>query len=406
MTKRSWIVLAYMALLVGLELPIIPVIKENVPVGESSALEVQDCPSPTQLGFTTEEPLIQVPQDFPTIQAAIDAAPEEAKILIAPGIYQESLVIHKSVHLQGVSRDHAIIQSAEPSMTTAILIVGASISSPLRVWIENLTIAENVYQMGVKVIGTSNTLIQNSVFRGTRLYTIALAGEDHEVSSIAICNNLFENGEVRVVPGARQFVGIIGNTLRDTKIQVRYSQWIIPPELVGGRFLTPRVFIEKNTIQGDQILLYKAQGVRIRENVIEEAEESGVEIYESDALIQDNLIRHNNENGVWIVTGRAILKGNRIEENGLANSKDPVYAAFTAGVYISEVHQVEVELEKNQIMSNVGWGILTRNTGSVTVCRGNQITGNSVGDYGWHRPQPTFSSPQASPELKQKCEGG
>lgn len=399
MTRRSWIALASMALIVGLELPIIPVIKENVPRGELSALEVQDCPSPTQLGFTTEEPLIQVPQDFPTIQAAIDAAPEGAQILIAPGIYQESLVIHKSVQLQGVSQDHVIIQGAELGMTT-ILIVGANIS--LQVWIENLTIA-----MGrVKVIGTSNTSIQHSVFRRIMLDTIALAGEDHEVSSIAICDNLFENGDVMVVPGARHFVGIIGNILRDTNIQVRYSQWTIPPELVGG-FLTPRVFIEKNTIQGDHIRLYKAQGVRIRENVIEGAEEassSGVEIYESDALIQDNLIRNNRGNGVWITRGRAILRGNRIEGNGLANSQDPTYAAFTAGVYISGVHQVKVELEKNEIMGNVGWGILTTNTASVTVCRGNQVAENGVGDYGWYWPhQPP---PQASPELKQKCEGG
>lgn len=281
---------------------------------------------------------------------------------------------------------------------TAILIVGAAIT--LQVWIENLTIA-----MGrVQVIGTSNTLIQHSVFRGIRLDTSALAGEDHEVSSIAICNNLFENGEVRVIPGARHFVGIINNTLRDTNIQVRYSQLTIPPELIPSRFLTPRVFIEKNTIQGDKILLYKAQGVRIRGNTIEGAEQSGVEIEESDTLIQDNLIRNNKYDGVWITRGRAILKGNRIEGNGLANSKDPAYAAFTAGVYISGgVHQVEVELEKNHVIGNVGWGIFASNIASVTVCQGNQVVENSVGDYGWL--QPATLLPQPSLELKKKCEG-
>jgi len=391
MTKRPWIALAYMALIVGLGIPIMPVIKENVPVGESLAPEVQDCPSPAQLGFITEEPLIQVPQDFPTIQAAIDAAPERAKILIAPGTYQESLVIHKSVHLQGVSRDRVIIKSAEPSRAK-ILIVRAS------VWIENLTVAESI----VELIGLSNTLIQQSAFRMTRLYNIALAEKYREVSSIALCSNIFENVEVRVVPGASQFVGIIGNTLRDTDIQVRYSEWEIPPEQVGVKFLTPRVFIEKNTIQGGYILVYRAQGVRIKENLIEGSAESGVEIDASDTLIQDNLIRNHKKNGVWVTTGRVILRRNRIEGNG---SKDPVVMASSAGVYISGVHQVEVELEENQIVGNIGWGILTTNTASVTVCRGNRVAENQVGNYGWYWYSPPLSQPQPSLELKQKCEG-
>jgi hypothetical protein len=395
MTKRSWIAVACIALIVGLEIPIIPVIKENIPVGESLAPDVQGCPSPAQLGFTTEKPLIKVPQDFPTIQAAIDAAPEGAKILIAPGTYQESLIIHKSIHLQGVSRDHVIIKSTEPSRAT-IMIIRAS------VWIENLAVTESVRQMGrVELIGVSNTLIQQSAFHMTRLYTVALAGEDQKISSIALCSNLFQNGEVIVVPGASQFVGIIGNTLRDTNIQVRYSQWEIPPEQVGVKFLTPRVFIEKNIIQGNSILLYKAQGVRIRENIIEGLAESGMEINASDTLIQDNLIR-NNKNGIWISTGRAILKRNRIEGNGL---KDPVVTAFTAGVHISGVHQVEVELEENHIVGNVGWGILITNIASITVCRSNRVAENHVGDYGWYWFSPPLTQPQPSPALKQKCEG-
>ena len=43
----------------------------------------------------------RVPEDFPTIQAAIDAAIEGDTILIAPGVYREHLVIAKSLTLQG-----------------------------------------------------------------------------------------------------------------------------------------------------------------------------------------------------------------------------------------------------------------------------------------------------------------
>jgi nitrous oxidase accessory protein NosD len=52
----------------------------------------------------------RVPEDFPTIQAAIDAAQEGDTILIAPGVYREHLVIPKSVTLQGSSPAETILE--------------------------------------------------------------------------------------------------------------------------------------------------------------------------------------------------------------------------------------------------------------------------------------------------------
>ncbi len=55
----------------------------------------------------------RVPGDFSTIQAAIDAAQEGDTILIAPGLYQEHLVITKSLTLQGMEPDTVL--EGEPS---------------------------------------------------------------------------------------------------------------------------------------------------------------------------------------------------------------------------------------------------------------------------------------------------
>ncbi len=55
----------------------------------------------------------RVPEDFPTIQAAIDAAQEGDTILIAPGVYREHLVIPKSLTLQGAGPDTVL--EGEPS---------------------------------------------------------------------------------------------------------------------------------------------------------------------------------------------------------------------------------------------------------------------------------------------------
>lgn len=56
----------------------------------------------------------RVPEDFPTIQAAIDAAGEGDTILISPGVYREHLVISKGVTLQGSGPTETILEG-EPS---------------------------------------------------------------------------------------------------------------------------------------------------------------------------------------------------------------------------------------------------------------------------------------------------
>lgn len=385
MSTRYWITAMYLIslLVIGLE---INVTKEE----DVAELKGQACPSPAQLGFKAEGPSIHVPEDFSTIQAAIDAAPENATIRIAPGTYQENLVIRKSLRLQGVSRDHVTIQSAQPSLAT-ILIVEASTLKPHHVVVmENLTIAESGHQEGrIEVVGTIFTVIQYSAFRRATLYTIALAGEDYVGGGVFLCGNLFEHGGVRATPSSSQWVMITDNTFQRAGIHVRYSEWALPPDKSG--FSIERVLIQHNIIHDGGIWLYKARGIRIYENSIEGKEGLfGLDIHGSEAVAEKNIIRNKASSGVIVAAqGRAVLKENRIEGNGLH------------GIDIQgESH---VELRGNLIVGNLGWGILTTNTASVAVCQGNQLAQNQEGDYGrdW-----IGQTPQPSLELKQKCEGG
>ena len=59
---------------------------------------------------------VRVPQDHPTIQAAIDAAAAGDTIVVAPGIYSENLIIDKSVSIVAESFD-----SSDPRNNTSIL---------------------------------------------------------------------------------------------------------------------------------------------------------------------------------------------------------------------------------------------------------------------------------------------
>ena len=59
---------------------------------------------------------IRVPEDYSTIQAAVDAAPSGGVIDVAPGIYRETITIDRSVTLRG-----RVFDAANPARNTTIV---------------------------------------------------------------------------------------------------------------------------------------------------------------------------------------------------------------------------------------------------------------------------------------------
>jgi parallel beta-helix repeat protein len=63
---------------------------------------------------------IVVPIDYPTIQAAIDAAPDDSTIIVKPGNYTECITIKKPLNLVGSGANSTTIESAGQAHTVAI----------------------------------------------------------------------------------------------------------------------------------------------------------------------------------------------------------------------------------------------------------------------------------------------
>jgi pectin methylesterase-like acyl-CoA thioesterase len=61
--------------------------------------------------------VVRVPEDFPTIQAAIDAVAEGGTVLIGPGTYQENVKITKEPASDGASQEHVNIQARKQPIT-------------------------------------------------------------------------------------------------------------------------------------------------------------------------------------------------------------------------------------------------------------------------------------------------
>jgi parallel beta-helix repeat protein len=77
-------------------------------------------------GVKAETGIIRVPNDFATIQEAINAAANGSTILVNNGVYRESPVVNKSLTLLGADKQGTIIEGARPE--TAIFGFGAGIT--------------------------------------------------------------------------------------------------------------------------------------------------------------------------------------------------------------------------------------------------------------------------------------
>ncbi len=91
----------------------------------------------------------QVPGEYPTIQAAVDAAAEGDIVLIAPGVYNEAVdVVTNDLTIRGLDRD-GVILDGKLELDNGIRVLGAT-----GVAVENLT-AQNYTANGVFFTGTT-----------------------------------------------------------------------------------------------------------------------------------------------------------------------------------------------------------------------------------------------------------
>lgn len=361
-----------------------------------------------RLLLSQESPIIVVcPQGppfcpFTKIQDAINAAPDGSsatayipptKIIVAPGTYEENLVIRKSVILQGGERDQVILRpkaGGGRETGAAILVVGDI--APMYVQISGFTIQQSSEQggaVGMHIVGQWwGALIYNNRFQNSDAGIFLMYS-----ARVAIRNNIFEGGKfggagISVIDsGKLEIAENIFLNLSKSFAQVNgIAIW-------ASRGHSPKgseIVVAKNTLRnigGDSILVSDSAGVEIQENTIEGR---GIVIYEaSEAItVQKNSVL---KGGISIQNSSALVKSNRVEEGG----------GITVWKGLGERTPV-AQLLDNEIRRNE-WGIWAERIEYVTLCQGNRVSENRIGDY-VTGPTGLFP-PNPSPELKQKCEG-
>lgn len=121
-------------------------------------------PEGTDVSASGTGTTIRVPQDVPTIQRAVDRSTPGSLVLVAPGVYEESVVVgpkHPDIVIRGIDRDRTVLDGrfdTEPGSESAIKVLADGVA------IENMT-ARNY-------VGNGFVWIRANGYRGSYLSAV------------------------------------------------------------------------------------------------------------------------------------------------------------------------------------------------------------------------------------------
>ena len=330
---------------------------------------------------------LRVPEDFPTIQNAIDFAyPRGYIISVAPGIYYENIVLNKSITLTGADMDTTIIDG---NLTGNVM---------------NIT-ASNVNVSGFTVRRSSNTwpltngIYVNSGSTGNNVsgniimdndWGICIDSANNSISGNNISNNgigVFLNSHNNKISGNT----ITANNNAGIRMEIEcYSNLILQNNITDNAYFGiddpdnrmrggPFNNVTANLFMGNGQCAIRLTGDEnsISHNYIVQNSGNGIEIGNSvtaggdSANVFKNHIENNGGNGIYVcASSDASVTGNEVVNNG-------------NGIVLSTVTYYGTSMPSrnivsgNNVVGNDGDGI--RVMGSNNTISGNNVTNNALG---------------------------
>lgn len=329
-----------------------------------------------------------------SIQSLIDAAPPGGTVSVAPGTYNEQLVINKPLTLAGPdpSAGEAIVDAAGMAATPTLLITSGEVTVILLTF-------QNGPGQGIRV-GTAGfpdleeVLIENCTVRGHDLSGIMNINR----SELTVTGSLIENnGAISSFERAGIFLrphgltSITSNTIRSNNGDGIYAE--------GS---DTGLLIENNTIENESFsgitLAWDEQNVTIRNNTIHNCGlvtdelKGGVIIIQAAAeIITGNTIEDCKQRGImwgWVPSTGPIPAGILISANRISNSTHDAIYLFSQGpgsFIPPDPYPLEPLISGNLLTENDNAGVFVSNNfqGSPSGNANPHLDCNSIQDNTW-----------------------
>ncbi len=308
---------------------------------------------------------------FRTIQEAINAVDEGGTVYVTTGLYNESIIINKSISLVG---SKALVKTgANPNSpvlnggtsTGAILIDGATV--PIKVTIRNMIITHGSYGIAVlhnaKVTISKNT-IHNYAKNGVTFGPVFLPKAGGISGTIS--NNIITG---------------IGptDTLAQNGIQVSENNTAI----ISNNTITNNMYTVTGTKWATGILIHQSKGLLISNNTLNN-NQIGINLIQANAnTVTGNTVTGNtlSKAGIMIsnpnTDANRTVTGNIIKRNTLSGGFIGIWSSYSHGnKYMNNI--ISSSLRNGIYLWNSNNNILTSNTISSIRSSSNILGGAGV----------------------------
>ncbi len=267
---------------------------------------------------------IEVPKDYSTIQAAINAAQPGDLILIAPGTYKENLTIRKSIELRGM--DAGVIVDGSRSRSAPTILIQRTRDVVIR----NVKITGG--RRGIQVERSQNVLITENVIEKNRRQGILITENSQGAQ---IVNN-------QILDTAPDEGNVLGNgiILNGDKNARVINNVITRSAWSGLRLLSAVAQIEGNTFEENQYY-----GIEIWPNWVDSPD------VPSQAIVLNNTLKNNTRAGIFI-TEESVAE---IRSNAILDTQANSDKQYGHGIWVADGAQVS--LAENTVTGSQGHGL-------------------------------------------------
>jgi len=349
-------------------------------------------------------PDIIVPDDYTTIQEAINHAGFGDKILVRPGVYKENVDINKEgIFLKGQNKlntvingnymgDVVVISATDVTMQGFTILNGYDENkvlwdlSGVKISSSNVAVKDNIIKknrLGICVMSPiknitieDNQLMDDGILLGNYVYSGILTVEDfiHTISNNTVDGKplyYYKNQQDFVVPDDAGQV-ILANCTNVTVSNTYFSYGDFP--VILG--FCSNCIIENLSVENTagEIILFNSCDNLVQNNVVVRSLHGICLDYKSN----NNIVRNNEVIDNWI--GISILTGssnNQVHDNLVHDSREKG-VGILIGTYTKEIITNNNQVFRNKVYNN-SIGIKIAEASTQNTVENNEIYKNTIG---------------------------